>query len=181
VNDHLYGYFWIPTNEIARLEKALEVLRSTHGGRGDGFVMPRVFHVDNKYYRGISPPSHFDLNDFTRPFQLITETYAVPSYKEVNPSVFACVTFPFLFSVMFGDIAHGLVILSAGIALCMKHYLSKSSIENDFVVSTALSLRYLVLLMGIFSVYCGFIYNDFASIPVWVSSCYVYNTDGQPI
>ena len=45
-NDQLYGYFWIPTSEVPQLEKALESLRTTHAGLGDGFMMPRVFHVD---------------------------------------------------------------------------------------------------------------------------------------
>jgi V-type H+-transporting ATPase subunit a len=40
-------------------------------------------------------------------------------YKEVNPAIFACVTFPFLFGVMFGDIAHGSLMLLVGIFLCL--------------------------------------------------------------
>lgn len=40
-------------------------------------------------------------------------------YKEINPAVFAMVTFPFLFGVMFGDIGHGGLLLIAGILMCM--------------------------------------------------------------
>jgi V-type H+-transporting ATPase subunit a len=39
---------------------------------------------------------------------MITNTYGVPDYKEVNPSIFGCVSFPFLFGVMYGDIGHGI-------------------------------------------------------------------------
>lgn len=46
-------------------------------------------------------------------------TYGIPMYKEVNPAVFAMVTFPFLFGVMFGDVGHGGLLLIAGILLCM--------------------------------------------------------------
>ena len=37
----------------------------------------------------------------------------------MNPAVFAIVTFPFLFAVMFGDIGHGGLYLIAGVLMCM--------------------------------------------------------------
>lgn len=40
-------------------------------------------------------------------------------FQEVNPAVFAIVTFPFLFGVMFGDIGHGSLLLLFGIILCL--------------------------------------------------------------
>jgi len=40
-------------------------------------------------------------------------------YKEINPAVFAMVTFPFLFGVMFGDIGHGGMWLIIGTLLCL--------------------------------------------------------------
>jgi V-type H+-transporting ATPase subunit a len=54
---------------------------------------------------------------FLKPFQDIVDTYGVPVYKEVNPTVFTIVTFPFLFGVMFGDIGHGGIVFlfSAGL------------------------------------------------------------------
>ena len=41
----------------------------------------------------------------------------MPSYKEVNPAIYAGVTFPFLFGMMFGDMGHGglLFLFAAGI------------------------------------------------------------------
>ena len=88
-------------------------------------------------------------------------------YKEINPAAFTIVTFPFLFGVMFGDIGHGSMLLIAGILLCLfDGYIRKAS--------TAISsIRYLVLLMGIFAFYIGWIYNEFFAIPLEVfGSCY---------
>lgn len=53
----------------------------------------------------------FRTTEFALPFQQIVDTYGVPNYKEANPALFTCVTFPFLFGVMFGDVFHGSLLL----------------------------------------------------------------------
>jgi V-type H+-transporting ATPase subunit a len=94
----------------------------------------------------------------------------VPTYKEINPAVFACVTFPFLFGVMFGDIGHGFVLFLVGALLCLfDGPLRKASP----VMEGVLMIRYIVLLMGFFATFNGLIYNDFMAIPIWLfKSCY---------
>lgn len=113
-----------------------------------------------------SPPTHFELNAFTAPFQEIVDTYGTPRYGEVNPGIFAIAFFPFLFGVMFGDIGHGGVLLALGIYLCRDHSLKKS-------MPLIYYIRYLVLMMGGFAFFAGWIYNDFFSIPLNIfGSCY---------
>jgi V-type H+-transporting ATPase subunit a len=63
------------------------------------------------------PPTWFNLNTFTAPFQLITDTYGIPNYKEVNPTYFGMITFPMEFGVMFGDVGHGFMVLLISILL----------------------------------------------------------------
>ena len=82
--------------------------------------MPRLFKLDPKDYRtDISPPTYIMTNEFTSSFQVIVDLFDVPKYKEMNPALFTCITFPFLFGVMFGDICHGALLLLAGITLCI--------------------------------------------------------------
>ena len=106
------------------------------------------------------------MNDFTAPFQQIVDTYGVPRYQEVNPALYAIPVFPFLFGVMFGDIGHGGVLLAFALWLVLSEK-SKATLPDIYAI------RYLLLLMGIFSFYSGWIYNEFFSIPLNVfGSCY---------
>ncbi len=85
----------------------------------------------------------------------------------MNPSVFGCVTFPFLFAVMFGDLCHGTILFLIGIMLCLFAEPLKKTAIGGIVMA-----RYLILLMGFFATYIGLCSNDFTSIPIEGGSCY---------
>lgn len=114
----------------------------------------------------------FKLNDFTWAFQEITNTYGVPTYKELNPSVFGIVTFPFLFGVMYGDLGHGGILFILGIFL----WLFAENLKGT-ALKTMLPARYIILMMGFFATFAGLCYNDFMSIPVEGESCYTVKID----
>ncbi len=122
----------------------------------------------------IAKPTYFPTNDFMWPFQQITDTYGVPRYREINPTYFNVVTFPFLFGVMFGDIAHGFSIFLIGLFFVTKSDNYKKNPNNP--LNIFVKLRYLLVLMGFFGFYCGWIYNDFLSLPVPYESCYNYDS-----
>ena len=113
-------------------------------------------------------PTYFELNEFTWSFQEIVNTYGVPNYKEVNPAIFTIVTFPFQFGIMFGDILHGAMLFLFATLLCF----SKRTPGTAF--GELGKVRHLLLLMGFFATFCGFMYNDLTSIPLYLfgHSCY---------
>jgi V-type H+-transporting ATPase subunit a len=77
---------------------------------------------------------------------------------------------------MFGDIMHGFMLFVFAVILCFVERKPGSVMEKIG------QFRYLLLLMGIFSTFCGFIYNDFTSIPLtlWGGSCYNLRSSHQP-
>ena len=91
-------------------------------------------------------------------------------HKEVNPAVFAIVTFPFLFGVMFGDLGHGFLLFFVGMLLCMMN----GKLKSNLAMEGFLSMRYMLLLMGFFAMFNGLIYNEFFAIPLHIfgDSCY---------
>jgi len=75
---------------------------------------------------------------------------------------------------MFGDIGHGSILLLTGIFLCLLESCLRPrlpSMEGFF------KMRYLFLLLGIFSTFTGLVYNDMMSIPLYLfNSCYDKST-----
>ena len=125
----------------------------------------------------IQKPTYIFSNEFLFPFQQIVNTYGIPKYKEINPAIFNIITFPFLFGVMFGDIGHGLIILFFSLYLILNCNRIKSINSNESNIKKLVKYRYFFLLLSIFSIYCGFIYNEFLSLPFPLfQSCYdLYN------
>lgn len=92
---------WAPVADLEIIENALE-----QGTRKSGNSVPSIL---NKMRTHQTPPTYNRTNKFTHGFQAIVDAYGVADYEEVNPALFTLITFPFLFSVMFGDFGHGLL------------------------------------------------------------------------
>ena len=121
----------------------------------------------------ISKPTFIKTNDFTKMFQMVVDTYGIPTYLEANPTVITIVTFPFFFGMMFGDMGHGSIIMVFGLILMIFNDKLK-----DGGFKSILPVRYLLFLMGFMATYCGSIYNEFFAIPTNVfGSCYHSKTE----
>lgn len=125
-----------------------------------------------------TPPTHFVTNKFTYGYQEFVNTYGIPRYREANPALFTAATFPFLFGVMYGDIGHGLFLLLAGITLCWNEKATDAGPKPDELTGGLHMGRYMILMMGFFAVYAGFVYNDCFSLGLNLFGSR-YHFDGQ--
>uniref|UniRef100_A0AAY5F336 V-type proton ATPase subunit a n=1 Tax=Electrophorus electricus TaxID=8005 RepID=A0AAY5F336_ELEEL len=143
---------WCPVNQLSALQNALR-----EGGRKSGSSVDSFY---NRLPATTSPPTVFPTNSFTSGFQNIVDAYGVASYREVNPAVYTIITFPFLFAVMFGDVGHGIVMTLAALWMVLEEKDPKMRNNTNEIWRMMFGGRYLILLMGLFSIYTGAIYNE---------------------
>lgn len=140
----------------AKKDLLAEIISSRGTGEGGGILGK----VPEK--RWPVAPTYFKLNKLTASYQGLVSTYGVPRYREANPAIFACASFPFLFGVMYGDVGHATLLFLAALFMVIKEdQLKKNLGELDGMVFGG---RYLLVGMGFMSIYCGFIYNDYFSL-----------------
>ncbi|EYU36217.1 hypothetical protein MIMGU_mgv1a001612mg [Erythranthe guttata] len=162
----LVGEGWCPTFAKTKIQEALQ--RATFDSNSQVGI---IFHVMDSVEL---PPTYFRTNHFTNAYQEIVDAYGVAKYQEANPAVYAVVTFPFLFAVMFGDWGHGICLLLGALFLLAREKKFGSQKLGSFM-EMLFGGRYVLLLMSLFSIYCGLIYNEFFSVPFHIFGSSAYN------
>ncbi|EMC98350.1 hypothetical protein BAUCODRAFT_32383 [Baudoinia panamericana UAMH 10762] len=142
---------WCPTNSLGLVKSTLQDVNDRAG-----HSVPTIV---NQIKTSKTPPTFNRTNKFTLGFQTIIDAYGTAKYTEVNPGLPTIVTFPFLFAVMFGDFGHGAIMALAAIAMIYWEKPLQRG-KQDELFGMAFYGRYIMLMMGIFSMYTGLIYCD---------------------
>jgi len=151
---------WIPRSQREKVDEVLAMAQV--GTKAVGIVE----EISGKG----KMPTYFEINKFVEVFYNLIDTYGTPENGEFNPTVPSIITFPFLFSMMYGDIFHGSLMLAGALWLVFNEKVNAKS-KDEFIAGLHYG-RYLIMLMGMFAIYNGFIYNDCASISwnIWNGS-----------
>jgi V/A-type H+-transporting ATPase subunit I len=64
-----------------------------------------------------SVPSLIHNPPWLRPFGVLVDTFGLPGYEELNPTLIATIVFLFTYGMMFGDLGHGALLALGGLAL----------------------------------------------------------------
>lgn len=103
IGDKLSIYGFVPIRDSDAFKESFEEIEGVH-------VDIKPANSDAR----LSPPTRLKSNWFARPFKMFVEMYGVPSYSDVDPTMFVALSYTLLFGIMFGDVGQGLLLSLVG-------------------------------------------------------------------
>lgn len=135
---------WVPKSELVTLEKRMDEI--TAGRYNLRTTLPDTSLQDEV-------PVLLKHHRLLRPFEMLISNYSLPSYRELEPTLFFAISYLVMFGMMFGDGGHGLVLTVCGLVAI---FAGRSRKMSDIGV--------LLVLGGSSSIIFGVIYGSYFGI-----------------
>lgn len=136
-NSFFYLSGWVPVRDKKMIQNKFKKY---------GHEVLLMFKKASEVHEFITPPTKLKNFKLTKPFETLVKMYGIPSYDELDPTIFLSLTYMLLFGAMFGDVGQGFVLFLAG------RFLSK---KDDKKIFGRLLTR-----LGISSCVFGFLYGS---------------------
>ena len=95
-------------------------------------------------------PMEYENPSFSRPTQLIMDTYSRPKYIEIDPTLIIAFVFPLFFGLILGDVGYGLLLLV--LSLVLRRYIKRGD---------GAQLVNLLTIFAISAIIFGILYSEF--------------------
>lgn len=178
-SSNLASWHEITENILGLLKAKRKILESGRLATVKGFVPKKRFRaltqkiheiigekvlvIENESTEVEDPPTKISHNRFISPFEELTKLYGLPHYDEVDPTFLMALTFPLIFSLMFGDVGHGLILLVGGLTFG-KLIKKNKAIKN---------VCWILAACGVGAIAAGILYGEFFGMqlfaPLWFS------------
>jgi V/A-type H+-transporting ATPase subunit I len=144
---------WVPSDQYSRLKSELE---SAAGGKLDVQLIADK-EADDLVKGGEDVPTKMDNPSIVRPYELITRLFAIPEYKEFDPSLLIFVFFPIMFGMILGDVGYGVII-----------FLILVMLKKRFRTEGWQQLINIVMIASVWAIIFGIIYGEiFGPLGLW--------------
>ena len=144
---------YVPSDQFSRLKSELE---SAAGGRLEVQLIADK-EADDLVEKGEDVPTQMDNPSLARPYELVTRLFAIPEYKEFDPSLLIFVFFPIMFGMILGDVGYGVMTFLVLILL-----------KKRFRTEGWQQLINIVMIGSVWSVIFGVFYGEiFGPLGLW--------------
>lgn len=106
--DFFYLCGWVPISKLNNFKTIMDSYKDK--------VLMTIKNSDDDEVKAV-PPTKLKNNPFFKPFELMIGLYGLPSYGELDPTIFLGLSYMILFGAMFGDVGQGVMFLIFGLLI----------------------------------------------------------------
>jgi V/A-type H+-transporting ATPase subunit I len=144
---------WVPSVQFNDLKSGLE---SAAGGKIEVQKLEEK-EAEDLVEHGEDVPTKIENPGIARPYELITRLFAIPEYKEFDPTLLIFIFFPIMFGLILGDIGYGVMTLATVLLL-----------KRKFKTPGWQQLINIVIIASVWAIIFGFFFGEiFGPLGLW--------------